>query len=208
MNYPSIYLENAINELTKLPSVGKRTALRFALYLLKEDKKQALALADSIIKLKEEIKLCKHCFCISDEEECQICKDDKRDKETICVVENVSDVMAIENTNSYKGVYHVLGGVISPIDGISASDLTISSLIKRISSENIKEIILALPTTLEGDTTCFYINKLVKEFNIKVSCLSRGVACSDTLEYTDPVTLARSISGRLDFDKIYSNNSD
>ncbi len=205
MNYPSIYLENAINELSKLPSVGKKTALRFALFLLKEDKKQVLSLADSIIKLKEEIKLCKHCFCISDQEECQICQDINRDHQTICVVENIADVMAIENTNSFKGVYHVLGGIISPIDGISANDLTISELVKRISSEDIHEIILALPTTVEGDTTCFYINKLVKDFNIKVSCLARGVASGDNLEYTDPITLSRSISSRVDFDTLFTS---
>ena len=203
MNYPSVHLENAINEFSKLPGVGKRSALRFALYLLNEDEKEAKSLAESIVKMKSEVKICKHCYSVSDEDECEVCRDTKRNHNIVCVVENIRDVMAIENTNSYSGVYHVLGGVISPIDGISAKDLTIKQLVERIYKEDIEEIILALPTTMEGDTTCFYINKLVKDMNITVSAIARGVSIGDNIEYTDQITLSRSIINRLPFDKIY-----
>ncbi len=203
MNYPSIHLENVINEFSKLPGVGSRTALRFALYLLDADEKEANSLAQSISLMRSEIKLCKHCFSISDSDECEVCKDAKRDHSVVCVVENIRDVMAIENTNSYSGVYHVLGGVISPIDGIGAGDIKIKELVERIAKEDIQEIILALPTTMEGDTTCFYINKLVKDMNVKVSAIARGVSIGDNIEYTDEITLSRSILNRLPFDKIY-----
>lgn len=203
MNYPSIHLENVINEFSKLPGVGSRTALRFALYLLDADEKEANSLAQSISLMRSEIKLCKHCFSISDSDECEVCKDAKRDHSLVCVVENIRDVMAIENTNSYSGVYHVLGGVISPIDGIGAGDIKIKELVERIAKEDIQEIILALPTTMEGDTTCFYINKLVKDMNVKVSAIARGVSIGDNIEYTDEITLSRSILNRLPFDKIY-----
>lgn len=205
MDYPSIYLENVINELSKLPGVGKRTALRFALHLLKEPDNETMSLANSLMNMKKEIKLCKHCFSISDNDECSVCKDDKRNHKTVCVVENIRDVMAIENTHQYYGVYHVLGGVISPIDGIGAKDITISQLIERIAKEDIEEIILALPTTMEGDTTCFYINKLVKDMNVKVSAIARGVAIGDNIEFADEITLGRSILNRMPFDKIYSH---
>lgn len=203
MNYPSIHLENVINEFSKLPGVGSRTALRFALYLLDADEKEAESLAKSISLMRSEIKLCKHCYSISDSDECEVCKDAKRDHSVVCVVENIRDVMAIENTNSYSGVYHVLGGVISPIDGIGAGDIKIKELVERIAKEDIQEIILALPTTMEGDTTCFYINKLVKDMNVKVSAIARGVSIGDNIEYTDEITLSRSILNRLPFDKIY-----
>lgn len=205
MNYPSTHLENVINELSKLPGVGSRTALRFALYLLNEDKTEVEKLASSLLKLKKEVKLCKHCFSISDMDECDVCRDPKRNHKLICIVENIRDVMAIENTNAYNGVYHVLGGVISPIDGISANDIHIKELIERIVNEDIEEIILALPTTMEGDMTCFYINKLVKNMRVKVSAIARGVSIGDNIEYTDEVTLSRSILNRLPFEKIYQH---
>ncbi len=203
MNYPSIYLEKAINEFSKLPGVGNRTALRFALYLLDENELQTKQLTEALVNMRNEIKLCKHCFSISDSEECEVCKNPKRNHSLVCVVENIRDVMAIENTNSYNGVYHVLGGVISPIDGISAPDIKIKELVERIAKENIEEIILALPTTMEGDTTCFYINKVVQDLNVKVSALARGVSIGDNIEFTDEITLGRSIMNRLPFCDIY-----
>lgn len=199
MNYPSVYLENIINEFTKLPGVGSRTALRYALFLLSEDEKTSTQLADAIRQMRENIKLCKHCFSISDDDECEVCKDTKRNHSIVCVVENIRDVMAIENTNTYNGVYHVLGGIISPIEGISPNDIRIKELIERVSKENIEEIILALPTTMEGDTTCFYINKLVKNMNVKVTAIARGVSIGDNIEFADEITLGRSIIGRQPF---------
>ena len=201
MEYPSVYLENVVNEFSKLPGVGERTALRFALHLLAQDKQVIERLVSA---MAEDIKLCKHCFSISDGEECEVCKDEKREHNVVCVVENMRDVMAIENTNQYRGIYHVLGGVISPIDGISPKDIRINELVQRICSENIEEIILALPTTMEGDTTCFYINKIIKDMNVKVSVLARGVSIGDNIEYADAITLGRSIMNRVPFEKIYS----
>jgi recombination protein RecR len=199
MNYPSVYLENIINEFTKLPGVGSRTALRYALFLLSEDEKTSTQLADAIRQMRENIKLCKHCFSISDDDECEVCKDTKRNHSIVCVVENIRDVMAIENTNTYNGVYHVLGGIISPIEGISPNDIRIKELIERVSKEDIEEIILALPTTMEGDTTCFYINKLVKDMNVKVTAIARGVSIGDNIEFADEITLGRSIISRQPF---------
>ena len=203
MNYPSVHLESVINEFAKLPGVGSRTALRFALHLLSEDQTQVNQLAQSIINLKSEVKLCRHCYSVSDSDECEVCRDTRRNRSLICVVENIRDVMAIEDTDSFNGVYHVLGGVISPVDGIGAGDIRIKELVERVAKEDIKEIILALPTTMEGDTTCFYINKSVKDFGVKVSALSRGVSIGDNIEYTDGITLARSITNRMPFDAIY-----
>jgi len=199
MNYPSIYLENIINEFSKLPGVGSRTALRYALFLLSEDETTSNQLSEAIRLMRSNIKLCKHCFSISDDEECEVCKDEKRNHSIVCVVENIRDVMAIENTKTYNGVYHVLGGIISPIEGISPSDIRIKELIERISKENIQEIILALPTTMEGDTTCFYINKLVKDMNVKVTAIARGIAIGDNIEFADEITLGRSIINRQPF---------
>lgn len=203
MNYPSVHLEKVINEFSKLPGVGRRTALRFALYLLSQDDLEAKSLAEAIVNLQNEVKICKKCFSISDNELCEVCSDESRDSSLLCVVENVRDVMAIENTNQYNGVYHVLGGVISPVDGISAKDIKIAELVERVVKEDVREVILALPTTMEGDTTCFYINKLVKDYNVKVSVISRGVAVGDNIEYADELTLGRSLVNRLPFDKIY-----
>lgn len=203
MEYTSLILENAVNELAKLPGVGQRTALRFALHLLKQNEDNTLQLAKSLISLVSEIKHCKRCNNLSDSEICSICANPQRQNDTICVVENIREVMAIESTNQYKGLYHVLGGVISPIEGIGVGDIAIEHLIKRVEQEDIKEIILALPTTMEGDTTSFYINKLLENHNIKISAIARGVAIGDKIEYADEQTLARSILNRRDFSDIY-----
>lgn len=203
MEYTSLILENAVNELAKLPGVGQRTALRFALHLLKQNEDNTLQLAKSLISLVSEIKHCKRCNNLSDSEICSICANPQRQNDTICVVENIREVMAIESTNQYKGLYHVLGGVISPIEGIGVGDIAIEHLIKRVEQEEIKEIILALPTTMEGDTTSFYINKLLENHNIKISAIARGVAIGDKIEYADEQTLARSILNRRDFSDIY-----
>lgn len=203
MEYTSLILENAVNELAKLPGVGQRTALRFALHLLKQNEDNTIQLAKSLISLVSEIKHCKRCNNLSDSEICSICANPQRQKDTICVVENIREVMAIESTNQYKGLYHVLGGVISPIEGIGVGDIAIEQLIKRVEQEEIKEIILALPTTMEGDTTSFYINKLLENHNIKISAIARGVAIGDKIEYADEQTLARSILNRRDFSDIY-----
>lgn len=203
MEYTSLILENAVNELAKLPGVGQRTALRFALHLLKQNEDNTLRLSKSLVDLVTEIKHCKRCNNLSDSEICSICANSERQSDTICVVENIREVMAIESTNQYKGLYHVLGGVISPIEGIGVGDIAIEQLIKRVEQENIKEIILALPTTMEGDTTSFYINKLLEPFNIKISAIARGVAIGDKIEYADEQTLARSILNRRDFSDIY-----
>jgi recombination protein RecR len=203
MEYTSLILENAVNELAKLPGVGQRTALRFALHLLKQNEDNTIQLAKSLISLVSEIKHCKRCNNLSDSEICSICANLQRQNDTICVVENIREVMAIESTNQYKGLYHVLGGVISPIEGIGVGDIAIEHLIKRVEQEDIKEIILALPTTMEGDTTSFYINKLLENHNIKISAIARGVAIGDKIEYADEQTLARSILNRRDFSDIY-----
>lgn len=203
MEYTSLILENAVKELAKLPGVGQRTALRFALHLLKQDENHTLQLAKSLIDLVSEIKHCKICNNLSDTEVCSICANEQRQKDTICVVENIREVMAIEATNQYRGLYHVLGGVISPIEGIGVGDISIEQLVKRVEKEEIKEIILALPTTMEGDTTSFYINKLLEPYQIKISAIARGVAIGDKIEYADEQTLARSILNRRDFSDIY-----
>jgi recombination protein RecR len=203
MEYTSLLLENAVNELAKLPGVGQRTALRFALHLLKQNEDNTLRLSKSLVDLVTEIKHCKRCNNLSDSEICSICANPQRQNDTICVVENIREVMAIESTNQYKGLYHVLGGVISPIEGIGVGDIAIEHLIKRVEQEDIKEIILALPTTMEGDTTSFYINKLLENHNIKISAIARGVAIGDKIEYADEQTLARSILNRRDFSDIY-----
>lgn len=206
-NLPSLLLENAVDELSKLPGVGKRTALRFALHLLKQSEIEVDALSTSLTRLRNEIKYCVKCNSISDTETCAICANPRRNPAIICVVENIRDVMAIENTLQFNGLYHVLGGVISPIEGIGINDLHIDSLLKRVQEENIEEIILALPTTMEGDTTNFYINKQLIPFNIKVSAIARGVAIGDNLEFADEITLGRSILNRTPFDNIYSSKS-
>lgn len=197
--YSSILLENAVEALSKLPGVGKKTALRLALHLLNEDTLETEQLADALLKMKHNIMLCERCYNISDTKVCSICSNPRRDENTLCVVADMRDVLAIERTASYNGLYHVLGGVISPIEGISPNDLKISQLVQRTQKEHIKEIILALPATIEGDTTNFYIFRQLKDFEGKISVISKGIAVGDALEYVDEVTLGRSIQNRIPF---------
>lgn len=197
--YSSRWLEKAVDQLSLLPGIGRKTALRLALYILRKPDSFAQQLGNSIKELKENIIYCCKCHNISDTELCPICSSPQRDSSIVCVVESIRDVMAIERTAQYKGLYHVLGGIISPIDGISPNDLEINSLVERISEENIQEVILAISPTMEGDTTNFYIYRRLAPFSIKISLLSRGVAMGDELEYTDDVTLARAIRDRSDF---------
>lgn len=198
--FPSRLLENAVNEFAKLPGIGRKTALRLVLHLLKQEKPEVELFGNSLIQLRSEIKHCKICHNISDTDVCNICSHPARNSQEVCVVENIKDVMAIENTQQFKGLYHVLGGIISPMDGIGPSDLEVNSLIERIKEGNIREVVLALSTTMEGDTTNFFIYKKIKPFNIKISTLARGVSIGDELEYADEITLGRSIKNRLDFE--------
>lgn len=199
--YSSKLVEGAVNELAKLPGIGRKTALRLALHLLKEEKTEAEMLGESIIKMRNDVIFCKVCQNISDDEICFICNSPKRDRSVICVVEDIRDVIAIENTSQYKGLYHVLGGIISPMDGIGPADLTIAKLIERLQQNEVHEIILALSATIEGDTTNFYIYKQLKGLEVAVSTIARGVSVGDELEYADEVTLGRSILNRLPYEK-------
>ncbi len=199
--YSSILLENAVESLSKLPGIGKKTALRLALHLLNEDDMETEQLADSLLKMKHNIMLCERCYNISDTKICSICSNPRRDENTLCVVADMRDVLAIERTASYNGLYHVLGGVISPIEGVSPNDLKIAQLVQRVQKEDIKEIILALPATIEGDTTNFYIFRQLKDFEGKISVISKGIAVGDALEYVDEVTLGRSIQNRIPFNQ-------
>jgi recombination protein RecR len=194
--YSSKLVESVVNEFSRLPGIGKKTALRLALHLLKKDTPFAEALGNAIIKMRTEVQFCRECYNISDSEVCEICASEKRLKNTICVVEDIRDVMAIENTGQYNGVYHILGGIISPMDGIGPNDLNIESLIQRVTSGNIAEVIMALSTTIEGDTTNFYIYKKLKNLNVRITAIARGIAIGDELEYADEVTLGRSILNR------------
>jgi len=202
MEYPSKLIEDAVNEVAKLPGIGKKTALRLVLHLVKENENRTLALTESLNKLRTQIKFCKTCHNISDDDECIICRSHRRDKTILCVVEDCNDVMAIENTSQYIGIYHVLGGVISPMNGIGPSELKIESLISRLSQKQseVKEVILALSPTMEGDTTAFYINRKMKDIPLKVTSIARGVSVGSELEYSDEITLGRSITGRTLFD--------
>ena len=203
MNLPSKILEQAVEQLAVLPGVGKRSALRYALHLMQENEQQVRDLSEALLRLKTDLHHCRYCHNVSDTEVCPICSSEKRQRSIVCVVENVQDVMALENTQQYRGLYHVLGGVISPIDGISPSDLQIASLVERVSSgepDRVEEVILALPTTMEGDTTNYYINKLLQPLGVKVTTLARGVAIGDSLEYADEITLGRSIAHRIPFE--------
>jgi recombination protein RecR len=205
--FPSVLLENAVNEFSKLPGIGRKTALRLALHLLRQDKESVENFANAITTLKNEVRYCSSCHNISDTEICPICADSSRDSSTLCVVENVKEVMAIENTMQFKGLYHVLGGIISPIDGIGPSDIEIGSLVERVKQGTIKEVILALSATMEGDTTNFYIFRKLQSYDIKVSIIARGVSVGDEIEYADEVTLGRSIINRTPFDESYKNVS-
>jgi recombination protein RecR len=194
--FPSRLLENAVNEFSSLPGVGRKTAFRLVMNLLRRDSEEVKRFGESIMRLHGEIHYCRICNNISDTEVCSICNDDKREKAIICVVENIQDVMAIENTRQFNGIYHVLGGIISPIDGIGPSDLKIDSLEEKVKEGNIREIIFALSTTMEGDTTNYYLFKRLNKYNIILSTLARGVAVGDELEYTDEITLGRAINNR------------
>ena len=203
MNLPSKILEEAVEQLSGLPGVGKRSALRYVLFLMNEEEVKVRELSESLMRLKTHLHRCRHCHNVSDTEVCPICASEKRQRGLVCVVENVQDVMAVENTQQYRGLYHVLGGVISPIDGISPSDLEIASLVERVRTGvpyKVEEVILALPTTMEGDTTNYYINKLLQPLGVKVTTLARGVAVGDSLEYADEITLGRSIAHRIPFE--------
>tara|TARA_B100000886_G_scaffold318622_1_gene258789 strand:+ start:292 stop:903 length:612 start_codon:yes stop_codon:yes gene_type:complete len=199
MNFSSKLLENIVYEISQLPGIGRRSALRLALHILKENPAKISSLVDSIENFKTKIVFCQKCHNISDAEICDICLNPKRDSSQICVVQDIRDVMAIENTNQFHGNYHVLNGIISPIDGIGPQDLTISSLIEKIKSEKVKEVIFALSATMEGDTTTFYINKKISKFDIIISTIARGVPIGDEIEYADEVTLGRSILQRVPF---------
>ena len=201
--YPSTLLENAVNEFAKLPGIGKKSALRLVLHLLRQDEAKVLNFAEAIVKLKQEVKYCKMCHNISDTELCEICSDVSRNKSLICVVEKIKEVMAIERTGQFKGLYHVLGGIISPIDGIGPSDIEIASLEERVKIGEIEELVLALSATMEGDTTNFYIFRKLQPHNVKVSIIARGVSIGDEIEYADEVTLGRSILNRTPFDESY-----
>ncbi len=197
--YPSVLLEKAVNEFSKLPGIGRKTAMRLVLHLLRQDIATVEAFGNSIITLKKEIKYCKVCYNISDTEVCGVCANPQRNPEIVCVVESIRDVMAVEATQQFRGLYHVLGGVISPMDGVGPNDLQISSLVERVAQGNIKEIILALSTTMEGDTTNFYIYRKLEKMDVQLSVLARGVSVGDELEYTDEITLGRSIINRTVF---------
>ena len=199
--FSSILLENAVDALAKLPGIGKKTALRLALHLLNEDQLETEQLADALLKMKRNIKLCERCYNISDTQVCAICGNPRRDENTLCVVADMRDVLAIERTASFNGLYHVLGGVISPIEGISPHDLKIAQLVQRTQNEDIKEIILALPATIEGDTTNFYIFRQLADFEGKITVISKGIAVGDALEFVDEVTLGRSIQNRIPFNQ-------
>jgi len=199
-NFPSKLLEEAVNEFAKLPGIGNKTALRLVLFLLKQADEDVESFGNTILRLKKDIKECRNCHNVSDTEICHLCSNPTRDHETICVVENLRDVISIENTQHFRGLYHVLGGIISPMDGIGPGDLTIGSLDEKVRSGNIREVILALPTTMEGDTTNFYIYRKLKDTGVKITTLARGIAIGDDLEYTDEITLGRSLLNRTDFE--------
>lgn len=197
MQYPSKLIENAVNEIAKLPGIGKKTALRLVLHLLKQDKSEVRSLSAAMTNLREQTRYCDTCYNIADTATCTICASHRRDKSIVCVVEDTRDVMAIENTDQYFGLYHVLGGIISPIDGIGPEELKIDALVKRVEqNQQIKEIILALPATMEGDTTAFYLSKKLKHLPVKITNIARGVPVGGELEYTDEITLGRSITNR------------
>ena len=198
--YPSQLLERAVEAFSQLPGVGRKTALRLVLHLLRQSTEDVDSFANAVIHVKHDVKYCKVCHNISDNEVCSICSDPRRDASVVCVVENIQDVMAIENTQQFHGLYHVLGGIISPMDGIGPHDLEIESLVERVEEGTVKEIILALASTMEGDTTNFYISRKLKDTGVKLSIIARGISVGDELEYTDEVTLGRSILNRTPFE--------
>lgn len=205
MELSSKKLEKAVNEMALLPGIGKRTALRLVLHLLKQPVEQTQFLSEALLSMRNEIKFCSNCNTLSDDEICEICSNPKRDKTMICVVEDIRDVMAIENTGLYKGLYHVLGGRISPIDGVGPSQLSISPLVNKVKSGEVIELIFALSSTMEGDTTNFYVYKQIQDLNVKISTIARGIAIGDELEYTDEITLGRSLLHRIPFEVSIKN---
>ncbi len=206
MEFSSKLLENAVNEMSQLPGIGKRTALRLVLHLMKQPKEQTQKLATSLLKMREEINFCVNCHNISDAQLCEICANPQRDSQLVCVVEDIRDVMAIENTSQYRGQYHVLGGKISPMDGIGPGDLSIPSLVSKVKEGKVKELIFALSSTMEGDTTNFYIYKQIEAYHITTTTIARGIAVGDELEYADEVTLGRSIVHRIPFETSLKNS--
>ncbi|MAV00618.1 MAG: recombination protein RecR [Flavobacteriaceae bacterium] len=205
MEFSSKLIETAVNEISKLPGIGKRTALRLVLFLLRQPSDQSNDLSKAISEMRSNVNFCNNCHNICDADLCDICSNPNREKSVVCIVEDIRDVMAIENTSSYKGLYHVLGGKISPLDGIGPNELNITSLIDKIDKGGINEIIFALSSTMEGDTTNFYIYKLIKQYNIITSTIARGISIGDDLEYTDEITLARSITNRIPFETSIKN---
>lgn len=206
MEFSSKLLEKAVNEMAQLPGIGKRTALRLVLHLLKQPKEQTEFLTESLQTMRHEVKYCKKCHNISDVELCEICSNEKRNHQMICVVEDIRDVMAIENTGQFKGVYHVLGGKISPIDGVGPSQLNIATLVEKVSAGMVAEVIFALSSTMEGDTTNFYIFRQIQQYEIKTSTIARGISVGDELEYADEITLGRSILNRIPFENTMKSN--
>ena len=199
MTYSSQLLEDAVNELAKLPGIGKRSALRMALYLLKQDTAEVELLSNAIMTMRKEIQFCQKCHNISDSELCHICSNPRRNTAEICVVQDIRDVLAIESTSQYKGVYHVLGGIISPIEGIGPDELNIPTLISRVNNDNVQEVIMALPTTIEGDTTIYYLFKKLQSSGVMITIIARGISIGDELEYADELTLGRSILNRTPY---------
>ena len=197
MNYPSKLVENAVNEIAKLPSIGRKTALRLVLHLLKSDEMTTISLADALIRLRKDIRYCKVCSSISDQEVCSVCAGRNRERNLICVVEDTKDVLTIENTNHYRGLYHVLGGIISPMHGVGPDQINIDSLVARVAEGEVNEIILALPSTMDGETTSFYVAKKLKSFDVKISSIARGIPLGSDLEYMDELTIGRSIIRRV-----------
>ncbi len=201
MEFSSKFIENAVNEISNLPGIGKKSALRLVLFLLRQPESQSKNLANAISEMRLNVNFCKNCHNISDLDVCEICSNPRRDQSVICVVEDLRDVMAIEKTSSFNGLYHVLGGKISPIDGIGPDDLNIESLVEKVKNNPIKEVIFALSTTMEGDTTNFYIYRQISAYNIATSTIARGISVGDDLEYADEITLGRSITDRIPFEK-------
>jgi recombination protein RecR len=207
MKYSSKLIADAVAEFSKLPGIGEKTSLRLVLHLLKQDSNKVVHFSDTISKMRNEIKFCSTCHNISDHELCDVCSNNMRDHSIVCIVESIRDVIAIENTNIFRGTYHVLGGLISPIDGIGPDKLNIDSLVKRVQSGIVKEVIMALSTTIEGDTTIFYVSKKLKDFPVKITSIARGISFGGELEYTDELTLARSIATRLPYENVLVKNN-
>ena len=205
MEFSSKLIETAVNEISNLPGIGKKTALRLVLHLLKQSVSQSLNLASAISEMRLKVNFCDNCHNISDSDNCEICSNPRRDQNIICVVEDIRDVMAIEKTSSFNGLYHVLGGKISPLDGIGPDDINIDSLVEKVKNNKIREVIFALSSTMEGDTTNFYIFRKISEYNVVTSTIARGISIGDDLEYTDEVTLGRSITDRIPFENSLKN---